>query len=592
MLVTESVLTTWSAMLRQLISGLRVVYVDLRGGGVHDGAVLLTYPQDAQRCDEWALATRLALSADQPVTSGDGIGHDGAAALRIAYPLHLGPQAQGAVLVELDAPLDRQAAVLQMLQWGEAWLSLALQQHAADSPLAGIVPLLDEAAQHPRYLDARAAILARLPALCGATRVALGHVRGDRVALEAVSDATAPDVRGEHARAMVAAMQEAHDADCTLSAVAAAATESDAASTDRLSPRHDALLSEARLATVCSVPLQQGLRLPAVLCFEFVSARDWVSGSAQTCEHVARLAAPLLALRHELDRPWRQRLRDLLADGSSRFVAHLRHVRTLTLLVIGIAGLAVALTPGDYRVSVNASIEGEVQRAIVAPFDGYVAAAEARAGQRVRAGTILARLDDRELKGERRALLAEETERVENHRQAIAALDHAKSKILEAQLAQTRARLSLLNDRLARTGLTAPFDGVLISGDWSRSLGVPVSRGELMFEIAPLDAYRVALQVSDRDIAALAAGQQGDLTLTALPRQPVRFELSDVSTLAQEQVGEPMFRVEATMLDNPSALRPGMQGVAKVQVGQRQRWWVWTHALTDWLQLQWWRWRP
>ncbi|MCB1801399.1 MAG: HlyD family efflux transporter periplasmic adaptor subunit [Gammaproteobacteria bacterium] len=590
MLVTESVLNSWSAMLHQLIGGLRVVYIDLRGGGVHNGALLFTYPHDAHRHDDWALATRLALSADQPVTSG-GTDDDGRSGLRIAYPLHIGAQANGAVLVELDAPLERQAAVLQMLQWGEAWLSLALRQHADDSPLAGLVPLLDEAAGHADYADARTAMLARLPALCGATRVALGQVRGDRVVLEAVSDVTMPDSRAQHVRAVTAAMQEAYDAGVMLS-VPGPSTNADDEPARIASPQHEALRTEAGLAAACSVPLQRGLPFAMVLCFEFSSVRDWGSGSRQACEQVARLAAPLLALRHEIDRPWRQRLRGLLVDGAATLQARMRRAGALTALAVTVLALSFALSRGDYRVSATASIEGEVQRAIVAPFDGYVAAAEVRAGQRVRTGTVLARLDDRELKGERRGLLAEETELVENHRQAVAALDHAKSKILDAQLAQTRARLGLLDERLARTELTAPFDGVVISGDWSRSLGVPVTRGDLMFEIAPLDAYRVALQVNDRDIAALAPGQQGSLTLTALPRQPVRFELTDVSSLADEQVSEPMFRVEADLWDNPPALRPGMQGIAKVHAGQRQRWWIWTHALTDWLQLQWWHWRP
>ena len=180
---------------------------------------------------------------------------------------------------------------------------------------------------------------------------------------------------------------------------------------------------------------------------------------------------------------------------------------------------------------------------------------------------------------------------------AAALLAEADAQVIDAALtaleAAKRTWMALQSTtRLARTELTAPFDGVVISGDWSRSLGVPVTRGDLMFEIAPLDAYRVALQVNDRDIAALAPGQQGSLTLTALPRQPVRFELTDVSSLADEQVSEPMFRVEADLWDNPPALRPGMQGIAKVHAGQRQRWWIWTHALTDWLQLQWWHWRP
>ncbi|MBT8447135.1 MAG: HlyD family efflux transporter periplasmic adaptor subunit, partial [Gammaproteobacteria bacterium] len=213
-------------------------------------------------------------------------------------------------------------------------------------------------------------------------------------------------------------------------------------------------------------------------------------------------------------------------------------------------------------------------------------------GQKVKKGDLLARLDDRDLQSERRSLVAEESELAKEHRQAIAVLDRGKAKMFEAQLARTRAGLALIEDKLARTELRAPLDGLVISGDWSRSLGVPVSRGELLFEIAPLDDYRVAIQVSDREIAGLAAGQKGELILSALPRQPVRLSVTDITTLAAEEPGEPAFRVEAELAGDAPELRPGMEGVAKVTLGERRRWWIWTHALTDWLRLQFWRWLP
>jgi RND family efflux transporter MFP subunit len=304
------------------------------------------------------------------------------------------------------------------------------------------------------------------------------------------------------------------------------------------------------------------------------------------------VVAPLLELRQERSAPWPRRLAGLLDEGLRQIMGPKGRVRRV---LIGLAALTIgvlAMGWGDYRVSAPAVVEGAVQRAVVAPFDGYIEQAVVRAGQKVEKGDLLARLDDRDLRGEHRRLDAEEGELAEQHRQAVALLDHGKAKVIEAQLAQTRARLTLIEDQLVRTELRAPLDGLVISGDWSRSLGVPVSRGELVFEIAPLEAYRVAIQVSDREIASLAAGQAGELILSALPRRPVRLSVTDIATLAVEEPGEPVFRVEAELVDETTELRPGMEGVAKVTVGERRRWWIWTHALTDWLRLQLWRWLP
>ena len=46
-------------------------------------------------------------------------------------------------------------------------------------------------------------------------------------------------------------------------------------------------------------------------------------------------------------------------------------------------------------------------------------------------------------------------------------------------------------------------------------------------------------------------------------------------------------------LDNPSPrIRPGMEGVGKVVVGERKLIWIWTHSLVDWLRLSSWKWLP
>jgi multidrug resistance efflux pump len=54
----------------------------------------------------------------------------------------------------------------------------------------------------------------------------------------------------------------------------------------------------------------------------------------------------------------------------------------------------LAFAQGDFRVSAKAVVEGAVQPAIVAPFDGYIATAPVRAGDIVEQGHVLVALDD------------------------------------------------------------------------------------------------------------------------------------------------------------------------------------------------------
>ena len=65
-------------------------------------------------------------------------------------------------------------------------------------------------------------------------------------------------------------------------------------------------------------------------------------------------------------------------------------------------------------------------------------------------------------------------------------------------------------------------------GDLSQSLGSPVERGEVLFEVAPLDDYRIIVEIDERDISMVSAGQLGTLTLAALPGES--FELTPIGT--------------------------------------------------------------
>ena len=83
-----------------------------------------------------------------------------------------------------------------------------------------------------------------------------------------------------------------------------------------------------------------------------------------------------------------------------------------------------------------------------------------------------------------------------------------------------------------RTRLIAPFDAVVVRGDLSQSLGSPVQRGDVLFEVAPLDGYRIILEIDERNISDTSIGQRGHLTLSALPRQPLPLIVERLTPVA------------------------------------------------------------
>jgi hypothetical protein len=140
--------------------------------------------------------------------------------------------------------------------------------------------------------------------------------------------------------------------------------------------------------------------------------------------------------------------------------------------------------------------------------------------------------------------------------------------------------------------LAAPFDGVVVRGDLQQRLGSPVEKGEVLFEVAPLDGYRVVLEVDERDVAYVSEGQPALLRLSALPGEALPCVVERVTPVAVVADGRNRFRAEARLEEPSESLRPGMTGVARIDAGRRARAWVWTHATFAWLRLAAWSWGP
>jgi multidrug efflux pump subunit AcrA (membrane-fusion protein) len=170
--------------------------------------------------------------------------------------------------------------------------------------------------------------------------------------------------------------------------------------------------------------------------------------------------------------------------------------------------------------------------------------------------------------------------------------DWAQIRIVNAKIEQAEAQLALIDEQLTRTKIVAPFPGVVMSGDLSQSLGAPVERGEVLFEVAPLDAYRVIAQVDEHHIAEVVVGQSGDLVLPSMPGEVFPFIIDQITPVSTAKEGRNYFRVEARLEESSERLRPGMEGVGKIRIDRRKLIWIWTHELIDWLRLQLWRWIP
>ena len=168
-------------------------------------------------------------------------------------------------------------------------------------------------------------------------------------------------------------------------------------------------------------------------------------------------------------------------------------------------------------------------------------------------------------------------------KQGAAAMRDAKTA--EAQIAQAQAdsrsrKMNLLDNEILRADLVSPIKGVVLTGDLKRNLGAPVKTGDVLFEVAPLEALRGTLSVPEGQIADVLVGQTGELATVTYPDQRVTFTVERINPVAEVVKGQNVFKVRVELADFSPDFRPGMEGVAKISIERRHYAWIWTRRLT------------
>lgn len=507
----------------------------------------------------------------------------------IAHPILVDDELYGVAAVELEGRSEGAVReVVQRLGWGIGWLEALARRKTFTSKarLVTVLELIATSLQHERFQAAATAVATELASTFGCERVSIGFMKGHHVQLRGLSHSAAFAKKANLIRAIEGAMDEAAD---QLATVLFPPRKDGAFQVTRA---HAELLQQHGTGAVCTIPLMAGTLVLGAIVLELPTGAEFDARTVELCEHAALLVGPVLDVKRREDRWFVEKGWDSLLTQWRHLVGPRHAALKLGTAVCVLAVLFFSLVNGDYMITADASLEGTVQRAVTAAMQGYILDARARAGDIVRSGDVLATLDDRDLRLERLKLESQGSQQESERRQAIAEGNRAKARILEAQLGQVQAQIILVDEQIARTRLLAPFDAVVVKGDLSQSLGAAVERGNVLFEVAPLDTYRVIMKVDERDITEVAVGQGGRLALTSMPNDEFSLVVDKITPVSVVDQGRNFFRVEAVAKGAVDKLRPGMEGVGKIQVDRRKLIWIWTHKLVHWTRMWVWSWWP
>jgi hypothetical protein len=518
----------------------------------------------AVRPDDLRMAADEALKTQAPVllANNEADGGSGAEPQLVSVPLHIGEQTVGALALELkDSQQGSPQALLSELEQAADTLAAALtaavgQRVSIDA--ARVLQFQATLLAHDSFREAATAFATELAKVLKLDHVAIGFRDRSYARVEAISDFADFENSAQIFRIISIAMDEAIEQGATI------AYPSIPDDRPRINVAH-AELARRRGGIVCSVPIVDNGHAVGAVTLERNGEQPINLQEAADFEQIMCMVGPILKLKRDNEQPWHSRLRKSVA----RIAGHVLGPGHLMAKVTAICAVLVIgagfLIKADYRVGAPVRLEGSVQRALVAPADGFLESAYVRPGDQVAAGQVLVELATQDLELERRKW---ESELAQHENAAPAAL--------------------AVEEQLARSRIVAPFDGVVIMGDLSQMLGAPVRRGDTLVTVAPANEFRLILEIDERDVADISVGQSGQLALGAMPDRDFEFVVRRISPVAEADDGRNYFEVEGELEGLQIDMRPGLQGVARITVDERPLAWVLLHRLIDWARIAAW----
>jgi len=495
----------------------------------------------------------------------------------MAVPLSSGHLQYAVVLVMTHRSSAEQDTVNQLLQWGSHWLPESYESpDSTENTQQAIVRL---ASQQSSFYASSMTLVVQLAETLGCDRVSLGWITGDTVEVIAISGIATIDKRTAVVKDITGALQECCDQGETI--------QSCQGKSGLINRRHS-LMATSSDGACCSIPIFDEDQCIGALLLEKPTREIFYPSTIRWCQQIMSSMVSVLSDRYAEHSSgsgkaleWtKQQIRRLLPGKLSG----LRFTTAAVLFVI----LCASFIPATYHVTAVATLEGKDRQVVVAPYDGYVRSADARAGQNVEAGQAMASLDDRALTVQLERWSSELGKIEKSYSHALATGDRLELRMLQSRREEIEAEHSLVQQKIERAQLTAPFAGVIVRGDLNQMLGAPVEAGQVLYEVASADSYRLVLEVDEHQIARVSSESQGYVRLSALPGDKHPITLSSMLPIAGVADNRNVFRLEAIFTEKIENLRPGMRGYAQLESGTRTLLWTWTEGLMHRLRVFFW----
>jgi hypothetical protein len=457
----------------------------------------------------------------------------------------------------------------------------AAQSQLTASHLTSVLDLMALLNAEQRFLAVAMTLCNEIAARHKCDRVSLGWLKGEYIRLQTISHAEKFERKMEAVRSLEQTMEESLDQD---EMVVWPAPEA-----ERLVTREHARFAENFKAPfLCSIPLRVNGEPVAVLLCERGS-EAFEDTELRLLSLYCEMAARRLSELKEHDRWFGARWGSAAHRLASKALGVEHTWAKGIALLVGIALCILFFGRMTYRVEAPFILRTDDVAILSAPFDGFIEQVPVEIGDRVGSGDVLLRLDQRELRLEEAAALADLDRYTREAEKSRATNSLADMRIAMAQAEQSQVRLDLVRYRLEQSLVRSPVDGVVVEGDLKKRIAAPLKVGDPLFRVARLDRMYAECSVAENDIHEVQDQVAGEIAFASQPKLKFPVVLERIEPVAQTRDQKNVFVVRCQLQGAPAGWwRPGMSGVAKLSVGKRTFFWIISHRTVDFLRMYFW----
>jgi RND family efflux transporter MFP subunit len=222
--------------------------------------------------------------------------------------------------------------------------------------------------------------------------------------------------------------------------------------------------------------------------------------------------------------------------------------------------------------------------------DGVVRSVAVREGDVVKKGAVLAELDDWDYRSALGAAQAKYTGALAEMNRALSANDGTEAGVQRVQADFWSSELERARERLEKTRLRSPLDGLVTTPHVESLVGRHLAKGDALLEVVNTSSAMVDVAIDQDDVPFLKTGADSAVKLESFPTKTFKGTVVIVSPKSESTGDDRVFFVRVSVPNPEGKIRSGMQGRGKVSAGWRPAGYVMLRRPLMWIWSKLWSW--